>query len=146
MGFCIFTGMSEAGRQGGHTLPTLQLALLPPSRFSDLLHPHIKCCSITAKTKKADISKRLQLNFEIRKNTLQIKMQPFRKIISVSDSPNYRDWSPKFATGLNMIIGCSSKSILKYGSEEKGSWFYKCSILLGFIMSKKQERLRSETS
>ena len=24
---------------------------------------------------------------------------------------NIRDWSPKFATGLNMIIGCSSKSI-----------------------------------
>ena len=23
----------------------------------------------------------------------------------------HRDWSPKFATGLNMIIGCSSKSI-----------------------------------
>ena len=33
---------------------------------------------------------------------------------------------------------------LKYGSEEKGSWLYKCSILLGFILSKKQERLRSE--
>ena len=36
------------------------------------------------------------------------------------------------------------KCDLKYGSEEKGSWFYKCSILLGFIVSKKQERLRSE--
>jgi hypothetical protein len=33
---------------------------------------------------------------------------------------------------------------LKYGSEEKGSSLYRCSILLGFIMSKKQERLRSE--
>ena len=33
---------------------------------------------------------------------------------------------------------------LKYGSEAKGSSFCKCSILLGFIMSKKQERLRSE--
>ena len=33
---------------------------------------------------------------------------------------------------------------LKYGSEEKGSWFYKCSTFLGFITSKKQERLRSE--
>ena len=33
---------------------------------------------------------------------------------------------------------------LKYGSEEKGSWLYRCSSLLGFIMSKKQERLRSE--
>ena len=32
---------------------------------------------------------------------------------------------------------------LKYESDEKGSWFYKRSILLGFIMSKKQERLRS---
>ena len=34
--------------------------------------------------------------------------------------------------------------LLKYGSEEKGSWFYKCSILLGFETSKKQERLSSE--
>ena len=34
--------------------------------------------------------------------------------------------------------------VLKYGSEEKGSSLYRCSILLGFIMSKKQERLRSE--
>ena len=42
----------------------------------------------------------------------------------------------KMKTGMN--------SALKYGSEEKGSWFYKCSILLGFIMSKNQERLRSE--
>ena len=36
------------------------------------------------------------------------------------------------------------KYVLKYGSEEKGSSLCKCSILLGFIMSKKQERLRSE--
>ena len=34
--------------------------------------------------------------------------------------------------------------LLKYGSEEKGSSLCKCSILLGFFMSKKQERLRSE--
>ena len=34
--------------------------------------------------------------------------------------------------------------VLKYGSEEKGSSLCRCSILLGFIMSKKQERLRSE--
>ena len=34
--------------------------------------------------------------------------------------------------------------LLKYGSEEKGSSLCRCSILLGFIMSKKQERLRSE--
>ena len=27
-------------------------------------------------------------------------------------------------------------AILKYGSEEKGSSLYKCSILLGFILSK----------
>ena len=40
---------------------------------------------------------------------------------------------------LNQVIW-----ILKYGSDEKGSSFCKCSILLGFIMSKKQERLRSE--
>ena len=32
----------------------------------------------------------------------------------------------------------------KYGSEEKGSSLCRCSSLLGFIMSKKQERLRSE--
>ena len=30
-----------------------------------------------------------------------------------------------------------AKAILKYRSEEKGSSFYKCSILLGFIMPKK---------
>ena len=34
--------------------------------------------------------------------------------------------------------------VLKYGSEEKGSSLCKCSILLGFFMLKKQERLRSE--
>ena len=34
--------------------------------------------------------------------------------------------------------------LLKYGSEEKGSSLCRCSILLGFILSKKQERLRSE--
>ena len=33
---------------------------------------------------------------------------------------------------------------LKYGSEEKGSSLCRYSILLGFIMLKKQERLRSE--
>ena len=37
-----------------------------------------------------------------------------------------------------------AKYVLKYGSEEKGSSFCKCSIFLGFLMSKKQERLRSE--
>ena len=36
------------------------------------------------------------------------------------------------------------QSQLKYGSEEKGSSFCKCSILLGFIMSKKQAGLCSE--
>ena len=34
--------------------------------------------------------------------------------------------------------------VLKYGSEEKGSSLCRCSTLLGFIMSKKQERLRYE--
>ena len=34
--------------------------------------------------------------------------------------------------------------LLKYGSEEKGSSLCKCSIILGFFMSKKLERLRSE--
>ena len=38
----------------------------------------------------------------------------------------------------------SKNSLLKYGYEEKGSSFCKCSNLLGFIMSKQQERLRSE--
>ena len=44
----------------------------------------------------------------------------------------------------NLAIYKADILVLKYGSEEKSSWFYKCSILLGFIMSKKQERLRSE--
>ena len=34
--------------------------------------------------------------------------------------------------------------MIKYGSKEKGSSLCKCSILLGFFMSKKQERLLSE--
>ena len=33
------------------------------------------------------------------------------RVCSEFDSVFNRDWSPKFATGLNMIIGCSSKSI-----------------------------------
>ena len=51
-------------------------------------------------------------------------------------------------------LGIRSKSLststkewgvgLKYGSEEKDSSLCKCYILLGFFMSKKQERLRSE--
>ena len=36
------------------------------------------------------------------------------------------------------------KPLLKYSSQEKNYLFYECSPLLGFIMSKKQERLRSE--
>ena len=36
------------------------------------------------------------------------------------------------------------RHFLKYGSEEKGYSLCKCSILLGFIMSKKYKRLRSE--
>ena len=43
-----------------------------------------------------------------------------------------------------VLTYCEKKIVLKYGSEEKGSSLYRCSILLGFIMSKKQERLRSE--
>ena len=42
------------------------------------------------------------------------------------------------------VCSMYTKNILKYGSEEKGSWLYRCSPLLGFIMSKKQARLRSE--
>ena len=34
--------------------------------------------------------------------------------------------------------------LLKYGSEEMGSSLCKCSILMGFFMSKKLERIRSE--
>ena len=44
----------------------------------------------------------------------------------------------------NTVFWDPEKTVLKYGSEEKGSSLYRCSILLGFIMSKKQERLRSE--
>ena len=41
---------------------------------------------------------------------------------------------------LNTVEGQQNNS----SSEEKGSLLCKCSILLGFFMSKKQERLRSE--
>ena len=34
--------------------------------------------------------------------------------------------------------------VLKYSSQERNYLFYECSPLLGFITSKKQERLRSE--
>ena len=45
----------------------------------------------------------------------------------------------------NIIDASSfSKKELKYESEEKGSSLCKCSILLGFFMSKKLERLCSE--
>jgi hypothetical protein len=44
------------------------------------------------------------------------------------------------SAGKNIFL----KNYLKYRSEEKGSSLCKCSILLGFVMSKKLERLRSE--
>ena len=43
-----------------------------------------------------------------------------------------------------LIYSYVPAALLKYGSEEKGSSLCKCSILLGFFMSKKLERLRSE--
>ena len=46
---------------------------------------------------------------------------------------------------MNVLYASScSKKELKYGSEEKGSSLCKCSILLGYFMSKKLERLRYE--
>ena len=45
---------------------------------------------------------------------------------------------------VNFDVKNKMEYVLKYGSEEKGSSLCKCSILLGFFMSKKQERLRSE--
>ena len=44
----------------------------------------------------------------------------------------------------NMQSRAVQPCTLKYGSEEKGSSLCKCSIFLDFLMSKKQERLRSE--
>ena len=54
------------------------------------------------------------------------------KEITSEDSLNY------------MLVEAEQAVALKYGSEEKGFSLCKCSILLGFFMSKKQERLRSE--
>ena len=48
-------------------------------------------------------------------------------------------WSTLIALGPPL-----TRFSLKYGSEEKGSSLYNCSPLLGFFMSKKLERLRSE--
>ena len=45
---------------------------------------------------------------------------------------------------LRLLWSTTTVDSLKYGSEEKGSSLCKCSILLGFSMSKKLERLRSE--
>ena len=56
--------------------------------------------------------------------------------------PFFNFLSPKAKK--SMLIPATLHEFLKYGSEEKGSSLYRCSILLGFIMSKKQERLRSE--
>ena len=41
-----------------------------------------------------------------------------------------RDWLPKFATGLNMIIGCSSKIILTYQTVILPKWFSQKGIIL----------------
>ena len=38
--------------------------------------------------------------------------------------------------GASRTVGIPQVLDLKYGSEEKGSSLYKCSILLGFILSK----------
>ena len=42
------------------------------------------------------------------------------------------------------IIRLCITGLLKYSSQERNYLFYECSPHLGFIMSKKQERLRSE--
>ena len=52
-----------------------------------------------------------------------------------------RELTPGFTV---ITQGSAHTTLLKYGSEEKGSSFCKCSTLMGFIMSKKPERLRSE--
>ena len=49
---------------------------------------------------------------------------------------------PRLKSNLFGVIAASN--LLKYGFEEKGSSLCKCSILLGFFMSKKLDRLRSE--
>ena len=58
---------------------------------------------------------------------------------------------------LKLVVGCGKifrgglfllrigrRLLLKYGSKEKDSSLCKCSSFLGFFMSKKLERLRSE--
>ena len=54
---------------------------------------------------------------------------------------NHRDWLLKFATGLNMIIGCSSKSIwltrllfCQNGSPMRGSFWQKNSFITHILL------------
>ena len=59
-------------------------------------------------------------------------------------APNSQMWPLNDQYARPLSKGRLCKRELEYGSEEKGSSLCRCSILLGFIMSKKQERLRSE--
>ena len=69
---------------------------------------------------------------------LQIATDQFYKKIFKAKWTFVYDWIHR----LFFIYSCSYNQfiyailLLKYGSEEKGSSLYKCSILLGFIMSK----------
>ena len=64
----------------------------------------------------------------------------FRLIQNSWDQSVKLDSNPQFKVKLFWFW----QWLLKYGSDEKGSSLYKCSTLLGFFMSKKLERLRSE--
>ena len=60
----------------------------------------------------------------------------WRKLLSILDADGDGEVSTEELKALD-IDGILILEFLKYGSEEKGSFFCKCSILLGFIMSKK---------
>ena len=53
-------------------------------------------------------------------------------LVMIRDNQMHTECEPNSANYRNKILAF----ILKYGSEEKGSSLCRCSILLGFIMSK----------
>ena len=59
-------------------------------------------------------------------------------LLGISDNWSMSHLSQRTSEPAYYIEDC--RILVKYGSEEKGSFFCKCSILLGFIMSKKTKR------
>ena len=89
--------------------------------------------------------KRIQKKMIIRLIIIMLKSQNWNLIVALLRKLKCFGLARNFHSWARLELENSSwNSSLKYGSEEKGSLLCKCSILLGFFMSKKLERLRSE--